>query len=128
MTAHARSDRLRIYARTGDLPHSWDELAAPGGLGLDRRFLRSMEQSTGECSKRYLVYESPLGGTAFAVGDLLERPTTRDPVMSVLLGRMSRHIPAARQWVLPMLALGCDVSSDTPVVTDADTAPERRRA
>jgi predicted N-acyltransferase len=127
MAAKTQSGRLRVYARTEDLPRSWDELAASGGLGLDRRFLQSTEQSTEECSKRYLIYESPSGAAAVAIGDLLESPTTRDPVVSVLLGRMGRHIPAAREWVLPMLALGCDVSSDAPVATNAATVPERRR-
>ncbi len=126
MAAALTSGRLTVYTRAEDLPPIWDSLAQAGGLSLNRRFLHAIQQSAVESgNKRYLVYQTPTGAAVIAVGELLQQPSTRNPIMSILLGRLNKHIPAARNWLLPMLVLRADLTSDAPILAVASAGLER---
>lgn len=126
MAGNAESGRLTVYTRAEDLPPIWDRLARAGGLGLRRPFLGAVQHSTeGKRNKRYLVYQTPAGAAAIAVGELLHESSTRDPVIGVLLGRLSGRIPGARGGLLPMLLLGTDFSHDVPIIAEPSAQSER---
>ncbi len=125
MTSHAASGRLTVLERADELPASWHRAAAGGGLGLDTRFLRSLEQSAINPLRRYVVYETESGDVVVAVGDLLQRPAASNPVMSVLLGRLNSRLPSAYDWQLPMLVLRSELASGVPYSTSALTSLDR---
>lgn len=127
MLAATASGRLAVYSRVEDLPPIWDTLAQAGGLSLDRRFLHAVQQSAVDSrNKRYLVYQTPSGAAVIAVGALLRSPSTRNPIMSNLLGRLNNRVPSARNWLLPMLVLHADLSSDAPVAAVTSAGLERQ--
>jgi predicted N-acyltransferase len=123
--ARGAAGRLTVFERADELPSHWSRVAAGGGLGLDARFLRSLEQSAVAPKRRYIVYDTASGAGVVAVADFLQRPAASNPVMSVLLGRYNSYLPSAIDWQLPLLVLRSDFGSDAPYSTSATTSPER---
>lgn len=119
---------LDVFERIEDVPGLWDDLVrAGGGLGLSRPFLSVVEETAIHRRPKYFfVYRTPCGAAAIALGELLERPSTSNPVMSVLLGRLYRQLPDARNWMLPLLMLRPELSSDDPVVAIPSTRLDRK--
>jgi predicted N-acyltransferase len=126
MPAGRPSGRLTLFERAEELPPGWDSAARGGGLSLSSRFLRVVHQNAVEASaRRYLLYQTQGGGAVIAVAELLRPPAARNPAISVLLGRLNSHLPSARDWLLPMLILRPELSSDAPYCTADSTVADR---
>jgi predicted N-acyltransferase len=118
--------RLTILEHANDLPPVWDSVARGGGLALSSRFLLPLHQSAVDGStRRYLLYQTESGAAVIAVAELLRHPAARNPLTSILLGRLNRHLPSARNWFLPMLVLRSDLSSDVPYCASGSTLLDR---
>lgn len=95
-------------------------------MSFSRPFLKVVEQSAvDEGSRRYLVHCTPTGTAAIAVAELLSKPCRHNPVMDILLGRFRGCLGTSRNWLLPMLSLRPELSSDVPIVATASTAQEQ---
>lgn len=117
------SGRLTILERAGDLPPAWERVAGGRTLGLDPRFLRTLQSNVVDgANRRYLVYEPESGPTVIATATLQEPATARNSVASVLLGRLYGRLPASQDWLLPMLVLRSEMTSDLPYCTDTARA------
>jgi hypothetical protein len=128
MPTRAPSGRLTIFERAEDLPPVWERLARGRALALEPRFLQAVQPCLVDGSnRRYLVYESDDGATVIAAAVLLEPPLARNPVTSVLLGRLGGRLPSSRHWMLPMLVLRPELTADPPYCSDA-VAPALRAA
>jgi len=113
------SGRLTILERAEDLPPVWERVAHGRALSLDPRFLRTLQSNaTDGANRRYFVYEPESGPTVVAAAVLLEPAAARNPVASVLLGRLFGRLPASQNWLLPMLVLRAETTTDAPYCTD----------
>lgn len=122
------SGRLTILERAADLPPAWERVARGRMLGLDPRYLRTVQSNVADgASRRYFVYEPQAGPTVIATAVLQEPGAARNSVASVLLGRLHGRLPASQDWLLPMLVLRSETTSDPPYCTDA-TQPGREAA
>jgi len=122
-SAPVSSGRLTILERAEDLPPVWERVARGRTLGLDPRFLRALQSNVADgANRRYLIFEPDSGPTVIAAAALLEPAAARNPVASVLLGRLYGRLPAAQDWLLPMLVLRAETTSDPPYCTDAAQA------
>lgn len=127
MTAATSSGQLTIYDRVADLPPIWDNVAESDMLSLNRRLLQVLEEfSTNGHKRRYIVFRSP-SGTVIATGELLQPPCNHNPVVDILLGRLYHRIPAAHDWLLPMLLLRADLGRDIPIMAAAKPGTDRVR-
>jgi predicted N-acyltransferase len=114
------SGRLTIFERAEDLPPAWERVARGRTLGLDPRFIRVFQSAVVDGgNRRYCVYESDSGSTAIATAALIAPDAARNPVTSVLLGRLYERLPTLLDRLLPMLVLRSDTLGETPYCTDA---------
>ena len=117
------SGRLTILERAEDLPPVWEHVVRGRTLSLDPRLLRTLQSNvTDGANRRYLIYEPDSGPTVVATAVLLPPAAARNPVASVLLGRLYGRLPASQEWMLPMLVLRAEMTSDAPYCTDAGEA------
>ena len=118
-----QAGRFTIFERAEDLPPVWQGLARRGALGLDPRFLSALQSNVVDgANRRYFVYEPEFGPAVIAAAVLLEPAAARNPVASILLGRLFGVLPASQDWMLPMLLLRAGTTMDTPYLADAAQA------
>lgn len=112
--------RFTMFERAEDLPPAWQRLARGGPLGLDPRLLRILQSNVVDgANRRYFVFEPETGPSVIAAAVLLEPSAARNPVASILLGRLFGVLPASQDWLLPMLVLRAETTMDPPYFADA---------